>query len=614
MSFDLPIWLALLPIFNEAPAAVGPPADLFELASCEDSLDIAIFNSPRRPHRRAPLHLMVVADEAFPEDVAIRISEKQSPGDVDSLPLTTTGGPPHGLVATVAAPEVGTWRAVVVGGGVVMACQEIAVRSGPSGMGKLEPGVDPHWETRIKWERDTENLYSLWIERLFDAPPDEDVSWNPLSEVLKEPDRNLLYNYLGMDEDDDGVRARPDCADFPYNMRAYFAWKLGLPMAFRQCRRGNAERAPTCSSTLITNELVTEHADRVAAFKAFQRKLKATVHSSSLRGAPDDEDSDFYPVELSRHGLRPGTIYSDPYGHTMMVLRWYPPSDDAAGLLMAVDAQPDGTIGRRVFWRGSFLFPRDGDVAGAGWKRFRPVRNHRGALVALDNAAIDQSIDYHDYSIEQWARGQDGFYEAMDALITPLPLPPEAALIATLDALYQQSLRRVESIQAVERYFDKTSKTIPMPKGAGIFLTAGPWEDYSTPSRDMRILIAIDTVLDFPARVERRPERFILQDEPAAKRKARLEALLEREAQKRPLTYTRSDGSSHTITLWDLLQRKLAFEMAWNPNDCPELRWGAPEGSAEASTCVRRAPQAQRRRMADMRAWFEKRERPLQHR
>jgi hypothetical protein len=396
-------------------------------------------------------------------------------------------------------------------------------------------------------------------------------------------------------------------------MRAYFAWKLGLPMAFRQCRRGNSERAPTCSKTLITNEMVTEVADRLDAFRAFQRKLQATVHSSSLRGAPGDESSDFYPVKLDRQGLRPGTIYADPYGHTMMILRWYPQTDDGAGLLMAVDAQPDGTIGRRVFWKGAFLFPKDDDVAGAGWKRFRPVRKERGELVELGNDEIAQSIDYHDYSTEQWAGGQDVFYEAMDALITPRPLPPEAALIATLDALYQQALRRVESIEAVRSYFDKSSKVIPMPKGSGIFLTAGPWEDFSTPSRDMRILIAIDSALDSPARVQRRPERFILQDEPADARRARLDALLRSEALKRPLTYRKSDGTPQTITLWDLIERRLAIEMAWNPNDCPELRWGAPEGSDEAATCDRRAPDEQRRRMAEMRAWFEKRERPLQH-
>lgn len=614
MTFALPIWLALLPLVADerAPSPPSFDGDLFALGECADSLDLAIFNSPRRPHVRGPMRILVAAEHAPPEDVAI---VAQGPDKaVAPLALTRTGGPPWGLIGVVERPTLGLWRVAVVSGRAVLACQEIEVRGGPTGPGPLEVGVDPHWESRIKWERDTENLYSLWIERLFDAPLQEDVSWNPLAPVFKDPARNLLHDHLGLGEDEDGVRADPDCADFPYTMRAYFAWKMGLPMAMRQCRRGNAKRPPTCGDTLVTSELVTEERDRVAAFKAFLRKLEATVHSSSLRGAPGDEGSDFYPVRLDRRGLRPGTIYADPYGHTMMILRWYPQTESAAGVLMAVDAQPDGTVGRRVFWKGAFLFPKDDAVAGAGWKRFRPVRKERGALVELDNAAIAASIDYGDFSTEQWSFGQDGFYEKMDALISPRPMPPETALIAVLEALHQQALRRVESIEAVRGYFDKAgARTIPMPEGPDIFLTAGAWEDYSTPSRDMRMLIAIDTALDFPARVTRRPERFVLTDEPADQRTARLTALLEREAGKRTLTYRKSDGAEHTLTLWDLMQRTRAIELAWNPNDCPEVRWGAPEGSPEASTCKRRAPADQQERMARMRAWFERRERPLQH-
>ena len=611
MTFATPLWLALMPTFMEQPPT-APAIDLFASTECVDSLDVPIFNSPRRPHARAPMRILVAAEQAPPAGVQIVAQAKKSTS-LESLELTLTGGPPFGLIGTIDQPTQGIMRVGVVANGAILACQEIEVRKGPSGPGNLEVGVDPHWETRIKWERDTENLYSLWIERLFDAPIAEDLSWNPLSLVLKDPARNLLYDHLGLGEDRDGVRADPDCADFPYTMRAYFAWKMGLPFAMRQCRRGNATRAPTCGDNLVTNELVTEEANRVTAFKAFLTKLEGTVHSSSLRGAPDDQDSDFYPVKLDRRGLRPGTIYADPYGHTMMILRWYPQTPDAAGVLMTVDAQPDGTVGRRVFWKGAFLFPKDDDVAGAGWKRFRPVRGRGEGLFELDNAAINASPDYGDQSTEQWSYGQDGFYEKMDELISPNPMSPEKALVATIDAAYQQALRRVESIEAVRPYFDKTSKMIAMPKGSEIFLTAGPWEDFSTPSRDMRMLIAIDTILDFPARVQRRPQRFVLADETVEARGVRLRKLMETEASKRTLTYKKSDGAAQTITLWDLMQRKAAIELAWNPNDCPEVRWGAPEGSPELTTCQRRAPAEQQQRMAEMRVWFQNRARPVQH-
>ena len=39
---------------------------------------------------------------------------------------------------------------------------------------------------------------------------------------------------------------RPDCADLPYFLRAYFAFKMGLPFGFSKCTRGGGGRAPSC--------------------------------------------------------------------------------------------------------------------------------------------------------------------------------------------------------------------------------------------------------------------------------------------------------------------------------------------------------------------------------
>ncbi|MFL5099427.1 MAG: hypothetical protein ACJ8E5_02365, partial [Xanthobacteraceae bacterium] len=73
---------------------------------------------------------------------------------------------------------------------------------------------------------------------------------------------------------------------------------------------------------------------------------------------------------------------------------------------------------------------------------------------------------------------------------------------------------------------------------------------------------------------------------------------------------TRSDGSAWTLALNDVLDRAAALEMAYNVNDCVELRWGAAEKSDEASTCKRHASSAQRAKMTEYRAWFRERRRP----
>jgi hypothetical protein len=60
----------------------------------------------------------------------------------------------------------------------------------------------------------------------------------------------------------------------------------------------------------------------------------------------------------------------------------------------------------------------------------------------------------------------------------------------------------------------------------------------------------------------------------------------------------------------DLLARKAALEIAYNPNDCVETRWGAAPGSPEASTCQRHVPADQQTRMAQVRSWFHDAKRP----
>ena len=92
--------------------------------------------------------------------------------------------------------------------------------------------------------------------------------------------------------------------------------------------------------------------------------------------------------------------------------------------------------------------------------------------------------------------------------------------------------------------------------------------------------------------------------------KAELERALASEMVSRKFSYPRSDGSPWTLALKDVLDRATLLEMAYNPNDCVELRWGAPERSAEAATCRRTAPAVQRAKMVKYRAWFHERRRP----
>jgi len=497
---------------------------------------------------------------------------------------------------------------------------------------------------RNSWNRGNENLYSAWIETLFEAPLDEAPSWKALHEVLRDSKRNVLFNYLGAREDEKGLVIRPDCADLPYFLRAYFAFKMGLPFGYAKCTRGGGGHPPRCPQwwniekeepppapprqKTASNDVFGLFGQSAAPPPAarvpqrpkglipgfgfyMQRTVADGVHSGNGRTAVGDDDTDYYLVPLKQETLRPGTVYADPYGHTLVIAKRIAQTGDAAGVLLAVDAQPDGTVARKRFWRGNFLFAQDPALGSPGFKRVRPVVAGNNGLRRLTNAEIAKDPEYGDFSPEQSQLSIEDFYDRMDDVLSPAPLDPMRAMLEAVAALEEQVGARVNSVENGRKYQASGRGDADMPDGAAIFETTGAWEDFATPARDLRILIAIDVVRFFPDRVARRPERYAM---PAGKSveavKAELEARLTSELAARKFSYTRSDGSQWPLTLKDVLDRITQLEMAYNVNDCVELRWGAPEGSEEAATCKRHAPGAQRAKMAEYRPWFVERRRP----
>ena len=123
------------------------------------------------------------------------------------------------------------------------------------------------WTNRAQWNETMEQRFSEWIEHLFRPLPDsKNRGWRVLHDVLRNPNRNSLYNSMGLSEDDDTgpnqIRAVADCGDTPYMLRAYFSWKHGLPFRYRRCTRGNARTGPRCSSYVDNRTAEFDKSDR----------------------------------------------------------------------------------------------------------------------------------------------------------------------------------------------------------------------------------------------------------------------------------------------------------------------------------------------------------------
>ncbi len=569
----------------------------------EASPSVALLVTPHEPHPGQPLQAIVATWHApGPADLALFVPQ----GRRVEGPVRRLGGPPYGWAVRIDHPQPGTWTVAFGDGDRVDACQRIQVRS------TFEPPPHPEgvltWEVTRRWNAKMEALYAVFVEALFDHPWRDAPTWTGLTPLIRDPKRNLLYGFFAPDEEQE-IRLTPDCADLPYMLRAYFAWKLGLPHAFRECSRADDEHPVRCKN--LRGHYAYTHDDSPALdFHHYAHQVKGRVHSSTVRTLPDDDDTDYYPVPLRRETLPPGTVFADRYGHTLVIVRWIPQTPIRDGVLLAADAQPDGTVGLRRFWRGSFLFHPEARLAGAGFKAARPVRYDpsRYAFSTLDNEALADAV--LPFSRQQYERSVDSWYDRMAALVNPLPRDPERQLDTLVDALYETVQRRVASVALGEAYRAEHEEPIPMPHGRDIFLTSGPWEDYSTPSRDLRLLMAVDVVTGLISRVQHDPERYGVAPADRTATLRRLTDRLTRELHRRTIRYVRSDGSPWILTLDEIVSRQRAFEMAYNPNDCVERRWGAPAGSVEARTCRREAPEEQRERMAALRTWFARRERP----
>jgi hypothetical protein len=629
---------AVLPIAGALFVLLFPAVDARaqgRSGGCEDAAALAVLPSPVAPWKGAPLHVVFAAEKPLEGELSLVAPD----GSVAARSRERHGGPPYFWFAEVASPAAGTWQAKLARDRAPAECstitREIAVRSDEP----PRPGATPGsvWPLRSTWNRATENLYSAWIEKLFDAPLDAAPSWPALHEVLRDRSRNFLFNHLGLREDEMGLIIRPDCADLPYFLRAYFAFKMGLPFGYSKCSRGAGGGAPRCpqwfsiqspeaarsappqqktaSSALAANaasQPAVKRTGLMASFGDYLRTVADGVHSGSGRTLASDENTDYYPVPLKQETLRPGTTYHDPYGHVLMIVRRVPEANGEAGIILAVDGQPDGTVARKRFWRGNFLYAQNPALGGPGFKRFRPiVREASGALRRLTNEEIAKNPQYADFSLDPSRLGVEAFYDRMDDVMSPEPLDPLAAMKDAITSLEEQAKVRVTSVENGRKFQNSGRGEANMPDGPAIFETIGPWEDFSTPARDLRLLIAIDVVRGFPDRVSRRPDRYAMpKGKSVADVKAELESVLASELSARKFSYTRSDGSSWTLALKDMVDRTTALEMAYNPNDCVELRWGAPAKSDEASTCKRYAPSAQRAKMTKYRMWFHERSRP----
>ncbi len=405
--------------------------------------------------------------------------------------------------------------------------------------------------------------------------------------------------------DSPDVEFESDCADLPYVLRAYYAWKRGLPFSYerdveprghtrdiRYTRNGNEVTARTDVLSYATSGY------------ALLNDVRDMISSASYRIHPDreePEEPDLYSPAIEVGSIHPGTIIYDPNGHVGTVYRV-----DPDGRINYIDAHPDNSV-TRGFYDERFVRSRPG--MGAGFKNWRPMR-----LVGATRRSDDVYIGGHvelapneeiaDYSEEQffgtgkrpdddsdWAKGGFAlngepmdYYDFVRAKLAggKLEFDPVKEVRDMVDSNCNDLHYRADAVAlAIAAGIENEPEPERLPPN--IYGTDGDWETYSTPSRDARLKTAFKELRDKAERFVRMyvagDARLIYKGNDLV---ADMIATYDREAAACRIAYARTDGSVVSFG-YDQARRRL-FELSFDPYQCVERRWAAAD-PRELSTC-----------------------------
>jgi hypothetical protein len=401
------------------------------------------------------------------------------------------------------------------------------------------------------------------------------------------------------------IRFESDCADLPYVLRAYYAWKRGLPFSYerdveprghtrdiRYTRNGNAVIARTDVLSYATSGY------------ALLNDVRDMISSASYRIHPDieePEEPDLYSPTISAKSIRVGTLIYDPNGHVATIYRI-----DPDGRINYIDAHPDNSV-TRGFYDERFVRSRPG--MGAGFKNWRPIRlvdatRRPDGVYIGGHVELATNDEIGDFSDEQffgdgkrpeddgdWAKG--GFvlngepmeyYDYVRARLAgdKLEFDPVKEIRDMVDSNCNDLHYRADAVAlAIAAGIQKQAQPDRLP--ANIYGTEGDWETYSTPSRDARLKTAFRELRE-------KAERFVRMyaaGDPKLVYKGNdlvsdLITTYDHEAAACKVSYTRTDGSVMNLGYEEARHR--LFRMSFDPYHCIERRWAAVD-PREISTC-----------------------------
>jgi hypothetical protein len=403
------------------------------------------------------------------------------------------------------------------------------------------------------------------------------------------------------DGDPKELKFLADCADFPYMLRAYYAWKNHLPFAYVNGTTGEGDQKFNNGNRTVSRRDLADHGGGLNAV-ALLSEIHTGVWTGTYRVDAAEKSTalaDFYSPKIKPGSIRPGTAIYDVNGHVGIV---YDIQDD--GRIDYMDAHPDFSVTRSTY---GAQFGQSPARLGGGIKNWRPIKLD-GAKVMKDGRLIGGRIvatpngSIADFSLEQYqgnvagtkGDGEDarfqydaveiGYFEYVRVAMAggKMQYSPLYEVKATIRTLCNDLKDRALYVDmAIAEGAHKKPQPQKLPNNI-YGADDATWESYSTPSRDARIkTAAAQFYIDMQKMIffwGQRDPRIVYD---GLYFKEDLQKAYAEEAAACTISYTNSKGTKVALSFDEVMGRLFALD--FDPYHCIERRWGA--SGTELQTC-----------------------------
>jgi hypothetical protein len=470
------------------------------------------------------------------------------------------------------------------------------------------------WRHIREWNKDEVKKYSSWVERIYDVKREGSSHQKraKINQIFMDDEMNLLNDSNFLEEgnaqlsnsDLNMLNGSNHCGSFPKLMYNYYAYRRGLPASttkIKMERGGDIRYSHGNYPVEVISSLpfIGDFSDYIHAGMNGKGGWYNFV-TGNFRTAPFLKDTDSVPIQIEKDFLIPGTMAYNANGHCLMVSKI-----DESGEVHFLDAHPDRTITFNQTLSALPLinsFNEDDPNLKRSFDGFRSLRFSKienGEVRYFSNGEMEEfgfSIDqyktmdkirksvneggleingrkvktYPQFVMARLSRGKEGVIDFIERSSQEL-----GNMFRERNEFVQEGWKQVLNNGPIVFPNDSSSENI--------YQAHGRWESWSSPSSDVDRKQKYNYVATrLEEMVESFPDKTQFDYGEFNSKEELIEGILETKNRKFGLEfiyYDSSDGENVPLSLLDIEER--LFDLSFDPNHPPELRWGAPKNSYE---------------------------------